>query len=155
MSQTAQQRIQEFDARHGRAIYDGRNTIWFEDGACREACPYGALEEPPKDERKYLLNVERFWELSLARAVDAFRDYKAYVTGRRGVNGGYVLAGPIQPEHVEKLEKLKAEVDTRRKTLNEVKLQLDPPPTEEVVKIDAQVEEARRKARAEVDSIEI
>lgn len=145
MNMTAKQRVDEFDARHGRAIYDGHSTIWFEDGAYREPCATGLLAEPPEDDRKYLLNVKRFWELSLAKAVQSFREYKMYITGKTGPNGGFVLDGPIQQEHLDKLQRLKEAVDERKTELAAVEQQLSPPPTAEQVA----AEEARLRAASD------
>lgn len=88
------QRIAEFDKRHGASVYD-EGWIRFEDGAVRESNPLGLMMEPPDDhwERSKRKLIHR--KIVFQRALRAFDERRQhYISHTRANLNNQQFCGP-------------------------------------------------------------
>lgn len=108
--------VEAFEARHGLSYFDAENyIILFEDGATRDANPFGMLREPPTDPLELARRKLNFWRKVTADAENLFqRQKEQFERGNPGIyrrEGGGFEDNAYTPEHKERvLKSLRARV---------------------------------------------
>src|SRR4051812_1754533 len=91
-------RVAAFDKRHGASIFD-EAWLRFEDGACREINPMGALIEPPTDPYDRARRKAVYHKIIFERAVRDFDNAKRNYRGVIHANLNSHVCGPAPEQH--------------------------------------------------------
>jgi hypothetical protein len=125
---TLEQRVNQFDIRHGNnAVRIGRMLV-FEDGASRDVAMSGMMTEPPNDPRERVKMQIAYRQEKVRLAVRDFEDLRGDLLGKAQANLKEGLQTQPPPcseaEAIERLEKLRDVVTLRRAELEQLKQQL-------------------------------
>jgi hypothetical protein len=122
---TVKERIQQFDLAHGDdPVRVDDRWLLFEDGAHREVNAYGALIDPPADNKKRLQLIVRYHEEKVKRAQTRFDNERIQVKGRanEALRNGWGISDSELTEVKRlqvQLQEAKKKLDTARKDLDE------------------------------------
>jgi hypothetical protein len=119
------QRVKQFDEKHGSDYL--RVGVWliYSDGAYREVNPLGLLAEPPADAYERCKLQVQYREEALRQTAAAFKELKEVLTRQteeavRWANSNAPPAPP-KPEDLQRLRALRGKVAMRQVELNEAR----------------------------------
>lgn len=149
------QRIKQFNNAHGNFVVSG-SWIYFEDGACREVNPLGALMDTPTDARTRAKKICYYWTVKLALAAAEFDHYKNQHLGHAiNTRREKIASAPIaeRKEVTKHLRSLRKKVKTIAAKLEEARAGLEEFKPKRQIEIEKMDEQNRQTAETLIDEL--
>ncbi len=117
-NQSMQQRIEQFDVKHGGVAVTIDGWHVYPTGAMREVSPWGALLEPPSDHEACCRVQLKYHETLLKRATYEFDHLKDHLVGmaRNGLDN---------PSELQKLKELQRTVLDRKQKADAIREEIN------------------------------
>lgn len=146
--------LQDFDAQHGECLRV-EGVLLFEDGARREIHPMGVRQGPPEDPYQRAQAVKRFRETALDMKLRLFRETRIalHYQAQNALKGGDYAPPPPSAEQLAELKVLMAEVQRRRKAVEEAEKAVAENVPDAVRRMRESAERARAEAQKTLDEL--